>query len=341
MSLLHLLHGMGYARIVVCHFNHKLRGHHSDQDQRFVSSVSRRLELKFVTASSNVRDIAAARSLSIETAARQARYDFFQKTALSLRCHDLLLAHHADDQVETLVFNLFRGSGIRGLGAMRTISHYGRLRVIRPLLTTWRKDIDRYVQQHRIQFREDATNAELISVRNTIRHKLLPRIEKLLGRNVKGALLRTATLMADEAAWLEEISASLVQQMGTKARVSDLEALPIAQQRWVLHAWLRAQAVPEPGFETVERVRTLLDRQAPAKVNLPGGSYARRTSGYLWIESAECAAISRATMAAGSDFPVASADPHPPARRGARAGQHREVRRQPACRRRTPDEVSS
>ncbi len=315
MSLLHLLYAHGYKRLVVCHFNHKLRGRHSDQDQQFVRRTAKRLNLKFFTDCSNVRELAIAQSLSVETAARQARYDFFQKTAAAIRCYDLILAHHADDQVETLLLNLFRGSGVRGLGAMRSIAQFGRLRVIRPLLNVWREEIDRYVERHRIHFREDVSNAQLHSSRNIIRHKMLPKIQRLLGRTVKGTLLRTATLMADEAEWLEELSAPFVRELGAKVRVSVLAPLPLAQQRWILQAWLRKQRVSEAGFDAVERVRALLQPDGPAKVNLPGGLHARRTSGCLWIENPGPANYSQAKQ---REDGVESAQPdavYPAARR--------------------------
>src|SRR5438477_11221521 len=108
--------------------------------------------------------------MSIETAARETRYKFFAKIAKQRRCHTIFLAHHADELVETFLINLFRGAGLTGLAAMREVSMRRiedvNLTVVRPLLGVWRDEIDRYVRQHRVKFREDASNKNLGPLRN-------------------------------------------------------------------------------------------------------------------------------------------------------------------------------
>src|SRR5438067_3217336 len=132
--------------------------------------------------SANVRAIAPKQKMSIETAAREARYKFFAQVAKQRRAQTIFLAHHADDLVETLLINLFRGSGTTGLGAMREVSKRRvedvDLTIVRPFLGVWRNEIDKYIKKHRLKFREDASNKDLASLRNRIRRRIVPYLEK-------------------------------------------------------------------------------------------------------------------------------------------------------------------
>src|SRR5204862_6146857 len=138
--------------------------------------------LDFEIGSANVRALAKRKRISIETAAREARYTFFARIARRRRCHTLFLAHHADDLVETFLINLFRGAGPTGLAGMREIVSRRvagtELLIVRPLLSVWREEIDRYIKANRIAFRDDATNENLGPIRNRIRRRLIPYIEK-------------------------------------------------------------------------------------------------------------------------------------------------------------------
>src|SRR5204863_8362736 len=114
----------------------------------------------------------------------------------------IFIAHHADDLAETFLINLFRGAGTAGLSAMREIStrliNGVDLTIVRPFLCVWRKEIDHYVRDHRLRFREDATNKNLSPLRNRIRHRIVPYLEKTLGRNIRQNVWRTAMIAAEE-----------------------------------------------------------------------------------------------------------------------------------------------
>jgi len=187
--------------------------------------------------------------------------------------------------VETFVFNLFRGTGRAGLGGMRPDSERTiegvRLRLLRPMLSIWREEIDRYVSQNRLKFREDASNVSLAHTRNRIRHELLPVLEKLFGRNVRPAVWRTAEILRAEDEWLSQLAAGEFEEIEELA-VPELKAQPVAQQRRRILAWLRLHSVPNVGFEQVEAVRSLLEGPR-AKVNLPGNWHARRREKKLFI----------------------------------------------------------
>ena len=158
------------------------------------------------------------------------------------------------------------------------------LTIVRPLLGVWREEINRYIKTHRIEFRDDATNENLGPVRNRIRRRLIPYIEKQLGRNVRATIWRAAMLAADEAQWLEgmvEASESTAEQLD----VGKLRAQPLALQRRTIHRWLQARGIENLDFELIERVRALLEPEAKiAKTNLPRGLHVRRRAKKIFIE---------------------------------------------------------
>src|SRR5436309_11869325 len=122
IALLHWLVNLGYKKLIVGHLNHQLRGRSSDADARFVEKLAVKCDLDFELDSANVRALAKKKKMSIETAAREARYSFFARVAKRRRFRTIFLAHHADDLVETFLLNLFRGAGTAGLAAMRQVS---------------------------------------------------------------------------------------------------------------------------------------------------------------------------------------------------------------------------
>jgi tRNA(Ile)-lysidine synthase len=313
VALLDWLISLGYERLIVCHLNHQLRGRSSDADAQFVKRLVERYnqtfvgqalrlpgpktgkrsarptttaDIEFALGSANIRALGKKQKMSVETAAREARYAFFAKTARRRNCRTIFVAHHADDLVETFLINLFRGAGNAGLSAMREISTRRidgiDLTIARPFLCVWRKEIDDYVGEHRLRFREDATNKNLTPLRNRIRHRIVPYLEKMLGRNIRQNIWRTAMIAADEEKWIES---ELRDSTHADLSVIKLRALPIALQRRALLKWLRAQNVSDVGFEAIERVRSLADPGARiAKVNLPENRHARRRDEKIFIE---------------------------------------------------------
>jgi tRNA(Ile)-lysidine synthase len=314
VSLLHWLISLGYEKLIVCHLNHQLRGRSSDADARFVQKLvvtsnkkivgqalrlpgqqkgkrsacptKKMSHIDFELGRANVRSLAKKKKTSIETAAREARYSFFAEAAKLHRCHTIFLAHHADDLVETFLFNLIRGAGLTGLAGMRNVSTRGidgvDLTIVRPLLSVWRSDIDKYVHERHLRFREDATNKTLAATRNRIRNCIIPYLEKILGRNIRQNIWRTAMIAAEEEKWIDNESPDFTNP---HVSVPGLRALPVALQRRAVMKWLRTQNISEVGFDVIERVRSLADREAPtAKVNLPQNRHARRRAKTIFIE---------------------------------------------------------
>jgi len=286
VALLHWLLERGYKKLIVCHLDHQLRGTSSGRDARFVEKLASQCDVDLEMGRANVRALAAKQKMSIEAAAREARYKFFAQVAKQRRTQTIFVGHHADDLVETFLINLFRGSGTTGLGAMREISKRRvddvDLTVVRPFLGIWRSEIDEYIAAQQLKFREDESNKDLAALRNRIRRRVIPYLEKILGRNIRQSILRAAMIAAEEENWIED---QLPDATDVDISVAKLRDLPVALQRREILKWLRARKITNVGFAVVEDVRSLLDHESRvAKVNLPQDRHVRRRAGKIFIE---------------------------------------------------------
>jgi tRNA(Ile)-lysidine synthase len=288
VALLHLLLGLGYRRLIVCHLDHRLRARSSIADATFVKNLVAKLKLQCETGRADVAAQAKKTKQSIETAGRNARYEFFARIARRRRCRTIFLGHHADDLVETFLLNLFRGAGPAGLSAMRPVAtrpvNGVQLTIVRPLLGISRDEIDSYVRDRRFEYRDDLSNDSVGPTRNRIRHRIIPYIEKQLDRNIRRSLWRAATIAADESELAETLVDSPVAGE-SELRLKELREQPRALQRRTIHLWLQAQGIVSLDFETIERVRALVEPGSrDAKTNLPRDRHARRRAGKLFVE---------------------------------------------------------
>jgi tRNA(Ile)-lysidine synthase len=288
VALLDALINAGYLRLIVCHLDHQLRGRASTADAKFVKTLASKLKLDCEIGRSDVAAAARRTKQSTETAGRNARYDFFARIARRRRCRTIFLGHHADDLVETFLLNLFRGAGPAGLSAMRPVTtrplNGVPLTIVRPLLGIRRAEIDSYIRERRLKYRDDLSNDSAAPMRNRVRHRIIPYIEKQLGRKVVPPLWRAATIAADEAEWADALVDSTVEESRDLA-VRELREQPRALQRRMIQRWLQRHGVADVDFDTVELVRALIDPDAAhAKANLPRDRHARRRAGKLFIQ---------------------------------------------------------
>jgi tRNA(Ile)-lysidine synthase len=279
--LLQILLDAGFTNLVICHLDHRLRGSDSERENRLVRRLAGRLKLPLVQEQVQ----GWPQKLSLETAARQARQQFFARAAQKFGASHVFLGHHADDQVETFLFNILRGAGSIGHAAMRTearISVEGLdLIVVRPLLHVWKQELRDYAKKRRLTFSEDVTNAENKFTRNRIRNLLVPEIERILGRPFKSNLLRLCEIAADEADLLRQLTPTWWELDDLPVR--DLRTLPVALQRRVIHQWLTRKQIDDVSFEDVEQIRSMLTQQEVAKVNLSAGNSCRRRANKIFI----------------------------------------------------------
>ena len=290
VALLHVLLAAGFRDLVVCHLDHRLRGRASTEDAKFVRRLAGRHGLKCEIGRGDVQARMREMGESMETAARNARHEFFAGCALKHRCRNILLAHHADDQAETVLWNLLRGShGMKGMREEQVISSGGReLVLIRPLLGIRRASLVEWLVARGIGWREDASNLAPVAVRNRLRNEVFPLLGEISGRDAVEAFVRGASDTAESERHEHEALARirLLDPQG-RLHVPVLRGLPVRMQRLALKIYLTERGVASISRELLERAVELLDVTQPAVVNLPGGRTLRRREGRILITGGE------------------------------------------------------
>jgi len=286
-----MLHGLCMLRqtqmpelsnLQVAHLNHQLRGTESDTDAEFVQQQSKSLGLEVTLGSIDVARIAHETNQSLETAARQQRYQFLAETARARSCNKIALAHNADDNVETILHRIIRGTGIRGLAGIpavrslteteeQTVSNGNpELLLIRPLLNASRSEIEAFVKNSNITYRQDQSNFSSVYTRNRTRHELLPFLRDKYNPEIDTALLQLGEIASDfqEILRLESRAEfeNLIRNRTSDKLVLDAAALQtksqIKQAQIIHEAFLELQ-VPQQriGFRQIKSVLDLINRK--------------------------------------------------------------------------------
>ncbi|MFD2255966.1 tRNA lysidine(34) synthetase TilS [Luteolibacter algae] len=287
MALLHLLNAKGFKEIVVCHLDHGLRGIESGGDARFVENAAREMGYDFELGTVDLRSRMKQTGESLETAGRLARHQFFGACAEKHGCWNLLLAHHADDQAETVLWNLLRGShGCRGMREITGIRmNRAMVQVIRPLLDIRKSWLEKWMKGNFHVWREDASNSVNDVVRNRMRNEALPLLADIARRDV--------VPMLNEAACVDEEWRGLLSWAVEQAHARDPQGrihlkafreLPLALQRGILVDYLRENNISGVSSKLVEQCLELQNITMASSVNLPGGSRLRRREGRIFID---------------------------------------------------------
>jgi len=282
--LFNLLQRAGFAKVVVAHFHHGLRGKDADRDAEFVRELAKGADAKFVLGRGKTRERAKRNKESIEEAARALRREFFAHAAKKNAARIVFLAHQAGDAAETMLFHLARGGGRRGLGSLRAEADLTEdIVIVRPLLAFTRPEIEAYAKTRKLRWREDESNRSDEFTRNRMRRGVLPALQRAVGHDPVPVMARAGEILSAEDEWMESLVAD--DARATQLEVRALRGKPAAHQRRLLRAWLRARTGNEIDFETVERAREVaLSDDQPAKTNLPRGQYIRRRAGKLFVE---------------------------------------------------------
>jgi tRNA(Ile)-lysidine synthase len=240
----------------VVHLNHKLRETESDQDEQFVREMAASHGLEFVIESHDAKAYAAEKKLSLETAARRLRYEFFERLLQTRELDKIATAHTIDDQAETVVLKLARGTGTRGLAGIYpklVISHQPSAvsttsqinsAIVRPLLSTSRKELEAYLAEIGQSWREDSSNRDLRHTRNRVRHGIIPRLQKHVNPAVRETLAEAAEIArAEEEYWTETVARLLPElwsraenRSGGVVQGNVFVDLPLALQRRIVRA---------------------------------------------------------------------------------------------------------
>lgn len=292
--MLHTLHEVSARRglnwnLHVAHLHHGLRANEADQDADFVAALAERMALPFHKGEVDIKAQVAAEGGSTEEVARQHRYEFLERVALKAGSDSVAVAHHADDDAETVLHRICRGTGLRGLAGMREIRPIqpgSRVRLVRPFLHERRERLEALCRERGVEFRVDSTNLSLEFTRGRIRNVLLPMLRDQLNPNISEALLR----LAEQARWLgtylEDAAArifdSLVVTENARHIVLNTRAL-LSKQR-LIQAEVVRRAISlvvggeqEVGFGHIDAVlRLASDRASGKEIHLPGPVVARK-----------------------------------------------------------------
>lgn len=289
VALFHMLlardHGAG--RLWAVHVNHGLRGEQSDEDERFVRALcqERQVPLKVYRA--------CLPGNPGEEWAREVRYAFFRQAMEETGAEALALAHHRDDQAETLLLHLLRGAGLTGLAGMPPEGKAMGIRVVRPLLAVSRQELRLALEEAGYSWREDASNQDERYLRNAVRHELLPLMERLSGGCTERIAAAASLLRADEAVLSGEAEAFLNDGGASNyLPIKKLVGLPNGLIRRVLRLWWEryAGAVMEErtlSLSQTENLAALLTASAGSRCNLPGGCHGQRGWTHLHLTGRE------------------------------------------------------
>jgi tRNA(Ile)-lysidine synthase len=299
LALLHILYTLQRTfgcQLHVATLNHGLRGEDGAEDARYIEEIAGSWGLAVKVGQADVRAIAAQERIGIESAARKARYDFLAGVAAQVGAGRVAVAHHADDQAETVLMHLIRGaggSGLRGMSLQSPMVGHPELMLIRPLLRVTRTEIELYCAEHGLQPREDTTNKDVTLLRNYLRWEIVPRLASL-NSNIQQMLAQTADITQVENDYLEGqfqliVDSPIVQREEGRIKV-DRKAFhalhPALQRRFV--AWAARQIKPELedlGYQhIVEAVEIGLRGRQGVRALLTEGLQLRADYGVLWIE---------------------------------------------------------
>ena len=280
------------------HVNHGIRGEEACRDEAFTRELCQRLSVPCKVCRADAVSYAREQGLSLEEGARKLRYEALEEEASCWERQEggpvkVAVAHHGDDNVETILHNLFRGSGLKGLGGIRP----RRGRIIRPLLTVTRKEILSYIEENHLSYCEDSTNASEDYTRNKLRHQVMPLICSQINERAPEHILQAAQRLSQADEYLEGQALLWLKQYGAwekdegqviraGADAGKLSREEPIIQTYVIRQLIRGMTGSWKDITSihVENARELLEKQAGKQADLPYGLMARRTYDYLWVE---------------------------------------------------------
>ncbi len=278
LCLLHYLNALSKSRpfqVAAAHLNHGMRPT-AERDEAFVRQFCRQYGIPLYVERVQVYEDAAARKLSVEETGRQARYDFLERTADAVGAERIATAHHQDDQAETVLLHLLRGTGLEGLGGIPPV----RGRLIRPLLQTPRREIEAYLAELGQPYVEDETNEDLHYARNRLRRVIWPELEMLHG-GARENIARTAQIARQESAYLNGLAQAYLPRQGGALPCRELLAAPPVLRRRALMLFLEQACCgrKDLGYSHLEALERLC--AGGGVLDLPGGAVAVCRDGML------------------------------------------------------------
>ena len=297
VALLLLLKEAG-KNVTVVHVNHGLRGDASDGDEAFVRALCEEKQVPLLCYRASPPENPG------ENWAREVRYAFFREAMQVSGADALVLAHHRDDQAETLLLHLLRGAGLTGLTGMAADATVHDVRIIRPLLAYSRAELRAYLNEKNQPWREDTSNGDARYLRNALRRDVLPLLEQL-APGAAARMATTASLLAEDEAVLDRLTAEfLASHPGDALPLDDLREQPVGLQKRILRAWWVREASPAEerslSAQQTEALLALLVAPVSARCNLPGGWHGQGGWTHIHLAAPEGTAAITEVIAATS-----------------------------------------
>jgi len=273
--------------IQVAHLNHMLRKGDAELDVKFVEGMAQSLKLPVMVEAVDVAALAESEKMGIEEAARTARYDYFERAANKIGAAKIAVGHTADDNIETFLMRLLRGSGLKGLCGIPP----KRGIIVRPLIKVWRREIEDYVGALKLVPRRDHTNYESKYMRNSVRLKLIPQL-KIYNLNIKEIILQTILLLTEDSLFLERLSAEtlngvIISQVkrGIRIDISKLMSLQLPIQGHLLRIAIEKVKgdLTQLSFTHVHDILGKLGSTEKWELHLPAGIFIMGNRGELLI----------------------------------------------------------
>ncbi len=295
--------------IIAVHVNHGLRGAESDRDEAYSRQLAADLGAEFRAFHFDIGEEAKRRGISTETAGRRARYAVFEEVCADSGAERIATAHNRNDQAETILMRILRGTGIHGLAGISRSRGAGKATVIRPLLDIGREEIEEYCQSCGLIPVRDHTNDEILYTRNRIRLELLPYLRKEYNADIDDALIRLGRLAEDDDDYLNEVTGKIMLECwNDEERSLSADGIrklhPALAKRAVAEAAARSGSSGNVGEYHIRNVLSLVTGKKEGKeADLTGGRYVRCFGGKLWFRK-RTENTAEARSAAAAAFPA-------------------------------------
>jgi len=253
--------------IVVFHVNHSLRGIDAELDENHVRLLSKSFGFPYHVKKIDVLTLAKAKKRSLEEIGREIRYDFSLELQKKYKADFVITAHHADDNLETILLNLIRGSGLKGISGMKeTSKKKNGLKLLRPLLCTSKEEIRLFLEEKEIEFRVDQSNLDTRIPRNFVRHEIIPKL-KALNPNVQGTILKNSKNISEIHTYLKERAENWIKEHRNNFKVKEFKELPKPIQKEILRRIYKKKTGDIKNVESIhiEEVLSLINKNIGRK----------------------------------------------------------------------------
>lgn len=274
---------------LVVHVNHGIRGKEAKEDEEYVSTLCKQHRIPFFSIHADVKDIAARKGMSEEEAGRWVRYQAFYECLSKNKCNKIAIAHNKNDNAETILFHLFRGSGIKGLTGIKPV----REEIIRPLLCVGRKEIEQFLKERQVSFQEDKTNQTESYTRNKIRHRILNYATESINSKAVEHIVNAGSQLKEIEQYLDRMihSAFSCIVIAREEAVYEVEIEkfieedPVIQKGILREVLLRlADGLKDIEAFHIELIIGLMTKEVSKRVDLPYGILAVREYNHVVLK---------------------------------------------------------